>query len=81
VPELLHGAEVIFAPSEELKAQLKQASPELRRVVAPGRSSNRPAAFGHLRLELLDITAMTHAAAGSPERRQKKKEVGVCQAP
>lgn len=78
--ELFHDVDVIYAPTEELKARLEREFPKLRTVAAPGAPQDldqrQPLiAFRH---ELLRVIALGHASVSSRENRQVKKEVGVC---
>jgi hypothetical protein len=64
VSQMLQDVDVIYAPTEELKAQLEQVFPRLRTVAGPGvhQGPDQRQPLKAFRQDLAHIIALTHAA-------------------
>lgn len=80
ISDLLADVDVIYAPTEELKARLEREFPKLRTVAAADAQQylDKQQPLTASRRELLHIIALGHAAVSSPGKRQAKKEVSGC---
>jgi hypothetical protein len=79
IGELLHGVDVVYAPTEEQKARLGRAFPDLRSIAVPASQqvSGRREPLAASWKDLLRIIRLGHASRSS-RRRQAQKEVQVC---
>jgi hypothetical protein len=77
--ELLHGADVVFVPTEDQKVRLERTFPKLKTIAVPAAQqvSQNEQSAPELRKDLLRLIAVGRATAGS-KARQAQKEVQVC---
>lgn len=79
IGELLHGVDVVYAPTEEQKARLERAFPDFRSIAVPASQqvSDQREPVAASWKDLLRIIRLGHASRMS-RRHQAQKEVQVC---